>query len=131
MRKEDKKLLLQDLCGRLPYRTKIQGYNSSRMETVTGRMSQIDIDSELVEIHEPECEKFRWAAVSTWAELDSIKPYLRPMESITEKEREEEANTVMMYLGDFFNSRYLDYHNLIKKGLALAAPEGMYDLSEL
>lgn len=32
---------------------------------------------------------------------------------------------------DFFDSRHIDYRNLIGKGLAIPAPEGMYELSPL
>ncbi len=65
--------------------------------------------------------------------LSEVKPYLRPMESMTEDEKkilsdihwnafEHHWNYV-----DFCNKHHLDYRGLIQKGLALPAPDGMYD----
>ena len=70
-----------------------------------------------------------------------IKPYLRPMSSMTEDEIKEFiliADTVL-WLGDkrstcilslkqmdWLNAHHFDYRGLIPKGLALEAPEGMY-----
>ena len=86
---------------------------------------------------------------------DYPKPYLRPMSSMTEKEKEEMHNVLspngtaiytnegismpMNHFGEFvpytfmgqiikwFNKHNLDYNGLIEKGLALEAPEGMYE----
>lgn len=62
-----------------------------------------------------------------------FKPYLRPMDSMTEEEKkilsdihwnafEHHWNYV-----DFCNKHHLDYRGLIPKGLALPATDGMYD----
>ena len=81
-------------------------------------------------------------------EIEYIKPYLRPMESMTEKERGEYnlfifdyeyddywkpgeykdavEVEVMSELIDWLNAHYFDSNNLIGRGLALPAPEGMY-----
>jgi hypothetical protein len=77
--------------------------------------------------------------------LETVKPYLRPMSSMTEEEKEEYKTisiwgevreskvhytdicpTIEGY--DWLNAHHFDYRNLIKKGLALQAPEGMYSL---
>lgn len=75
-----------------------------------------------------------------------IKPYLRPMSSMTEKEKTEldkAYDTLLENLKsgvsgfnadaeatafdvDFYNSHHFDFRGLIEKGLALEAPEGMY-----
>lgn len=84
-------------------------------------------------------------------DIADVKPYLRPMEDMTE----EECDMVEVILGDenifdfmrngdiilkegkftqamlsrlydYFNSIHVDYRGLIPKGLALVAREGMY-----
>lgn len=67
----------------------------------------------------------------------TIKPYLRPMSSMTEEEVFEylsacdkdykDSLTTPRHPGvDWLNSHHFDYSGLIEKGLALEAPEGMY-----
>ena len=85
-------------------------------------------------------------------QICDIKPYLRPMSSMTEKEREQLyfaidfygkidkdgdidasnhefifSETCMDYV-DWLNAHHFDYRGLIEKGLTLEAPEGMYKL---
>ena len=66
-----------------------------------------------------------------------LKPYLRPMLSMTEEEKEEYNKTENLSLFDlhhyptiksfdWLNAHHFDYRGLIEKGLALEAPEGMY-----
>jgi len=73
-----------------------------------------------------------------------IKPYLRPMSSMTEEEKKEYNSVVFKhefyngdeenilyyedfdYLMDWLNAHHFDYRGLIEKGLAIEAPEGMY-----
>ncbi len=64
------------------------------------------------------------------------KPYLRPMSSMTEEEKKKVYYFVESHkfgncsrsgaISDYLNSIHIDYRNLIEKGLALEAPEGMY-----
>ena len=68
----------------------------------------------------------------------TIKPYLRPMSSMTEAEKEEyrnECNKVLSMpfkingpypIVDWLNAHHFDHRGLIEKGLALEALEGMY-----
>jgi len=64
-------------------------------------------------------------------EIDEIKPYLRPMSSMTEEEHKEYEQ----WLPDGFNintvnwllENHFDFMGLIPKGLALEAPNGMYN----
>lgn len=72
--------------------------------------------------------------------LVTVKPYLRPMSSMTEEEDTEwqlykdkiaescdellEKRIAELY--DWFCKKHLDYRGLIPMGLALEAPEGMY-----
>ena len=60
----------------------------------------------------------------------TVKPYLRPMSSMTENENKE----LFQLMGggtdirriDFYISHHLDFRGLIETGLALEAPKGMY-----
>ena len=136
MKQEDKQLLLKDLCARIPYRTFVclnpGAYNKPETCILTG------IHGEKVHLN-VDSDPFR---------INSIKPYLRPMSSMTEEERlyfhrnsgkvqilvdEEKLITKPFYgytihLFDWLNAHHFDYHNLIGKGLAIEAPEGMYKL---
>ena len=56
-----------------------------------------------------------------------IRPYLRPMYSMTEEEKKELSNYEnSVQRTDFFYSHHIDCRFMIEKGLALEAPEGMY-----
>ena len=127
MTQENKELLLKDLCARLPYGVKVQPSGSASPHRFVG------YDKSLVRIDTD--QKF---------ELENIKPYLRPMSSMTEEEKEEikllfskftdefgkrvlvvRQNKMVLYQ-DWLNSHHFDYRGLIEKGLALEASEGMY-----
>lgn len=104
MTQEEKELLLRDLCARLPYGVKVK--SSRRREPVT-----LSLD------------------VMTDFHLGcSVKPYLRPMTSMTEEESEEFSNMEIVGYSnyDWLNAHHFDYRGLIEKGLALEAPEEMY-----
>jgi hypothetical protein len=66
--------------------------------------------------------------------LEDVKPYLRPMESMTEEEKTYQMKLIrdikhganIDKLEDFYHSHYFDYRGLIPMGLALPAKEGMY-----
>ena len=70
------------------------------------------------------------------AEVEHTKPYLRPMSSMTEEERDEymkiDCGLNRYYWGhteriiDWLNEHHFDYRGLIEKGLALEAPADMY-----
>lgn len=125
MTQEEKQLLLQDICARLPYGVKatttangwrdvyvVSGYNDDR----------IYLDCPVYDEGDDE-----------WL-VESVKPYLRPMSSMTEEEKEEYNiivdalfDTGISYLNDWLNSHHFDYRGLIPKGLAIEATEGMYN----
>lgn len=108
MKKEDKELLLKDLCARLPYGVKID-------KVLYGATT----------LHERDIESFRNGFV------DILKPYLRPMSAITDEEYNEYLRMIheenSYTINDYLNSIHVDYRGLIEKGLALVAPEGMYN----
>lgn len=110
MTQEDKKLLLKDLCARLPYGVKIMfRHNGFRW----------DWEQTLEDIRL--CDNGEYA-INGWG-IHGIKPYLRPMSSMTEEE-DIYYNTVFTTLKcwektDWLNSHYFDYRELIEKGLAI------------
>ena len=134
MTQEEKQLLLKDLCGRLPYGVnglvtfhKTMGENSTFNSVIDGKLY----------------DRFANLQDSWYDNIPSIKPYLRPMSSMTDEERDEfrtlggimshnvqndtwaiSAFTPEAY--DWLNAHHFDYRGLIPMGLALEAPEGMY-----
>lgn len=115
MTQEDKQLLLQDLCTRLPYGVKCRYQHAQYVEngkiidiSMSGR---VNIDGHIKDI----CD---------------IKPYLFPLESMTEEQKEEhqdlikncydfDANENVFILQNFYNKNHLDNRGLIKKDLAI------------
>ena len=115
MTQEDKDLLLKDICARLPYNVKCCIYNFYRYECEDETIT-INNLSELIDTFSI-CE---------------IKPYLFPMSSMTEEQKEEmdlyyraifygdTIKFINQYI-DWFNKNHFDYRGLIEKGLALDA----------
>ena len=135
MTQEEKQLLLKDLCARLPYGVKIQVY----YEDIAGS-GYFDETVWSIDNDEPFHVNDRW--------IENIKPYLRPMSSMTEEEKhkllkfgavtylENEEVIDVSCVGferhadvqDYLNACHFDYRGLIDKGLALEASEGMYKI---
>jgi hypothetical protein len=120
MKQEDKELLLKDLSARLPYEVYAETVNELG-ETHINRISPENIN----------------LVFSGW--FKECKPYLRPMSSMTEEEKKE-LDAILVFNGatltcitgttqtfDWLNKKMFDYRGLIEKGLALEAPEGMYN----
>lgn len=112
MTKEDKQLFLKDLCGRLPY-----GVICDRL----GKhypLIEIDIKRELVYLLRDD----NYVPYSI-LRGDIIKPYLRPMSSMTEEENKKLDEIWLKHTivegADYLNSIHVDYRGLIKKGLAI------------
>ena len=140
MTQEEKSMLLKDLCARLPYLENwvqfegkdyiITGYGHGRVSLLPSPFS---------------------SAVGPCPLIEEVKPYLRPMSSMTEEEVKEiqkinwqfgKSKSGECYVGDaddgycsvsqmvdilgYLNEHHFDYRGLIEKGLALEAPEGMY-----
>lgn len=125
-KKEKQQLLLKDLCARLPY-----GVRVNIIEDAGGA----EIDDELTT--STISHSFMW----------TVKPYLRPMSSMTEEEKEvfddfcvvnefvwkgdtEKGypnQAIIMSDGiDWLLEHHFDFRGLIEKGLALEAPKDMY-----
>ena len=133
MTKEKRQLLLKDLCGRLPHGVILrneegfEGHLNSINQTIFGTELGVNVT----------------ATKRVDFQLDTVKPYLRPMSSMTEEERKEfnklmslvEERCINAYgkggytlafteLNDWLNEHHFDYRGLIEKGLALEAKRG-------
>jgi hypothetical protein len=113
MKQEDKQLLLQDLCARLPY-----GLICDRLDKCYP-LVDIDIKRELVYLLRDD----NYVPYSI-LRGDIIKPYLRSLSSMTEEERQEYGLVLCGELSinqfDWLNAHRFDYRGLIEKGLAIA-----------
>ena len=144
MKQEDKELLLKDLCARLPYGVKVENtsFSEPQIHTLFGRVS--DDEFLMLETYKSVGgEDYRRVTddVHYTGYLENIKPYLRPMSSMTEGEILEfiRIGDSILRIGekksicilslkqmDWLNAHHFDYRGLIEKGLALEAPEDMY-----
>jgi len=159
MTQEDKQLLLKDLCARLYYVVKaLETYYEEVVELICICPRTHNIEAEIL-------SRIGKDNSLTIQNIQFFKPYLRPMSSITEKERIEfsklldkrycdidweghistsyciEISSVYtddengtkcpsefsMDAVDWLNAHHFDYRGLIEKGLAIEAPEGMYN----
>ena len=115
MTQEEKELLLKDLCCRLPYGVFVEydyGDGVKRATKFHGNYLYLMMMGSL-----------QWK---------DFKPYLRPISSMTEEEKAElfqlMGNGTDIQRVDFYNAHNFDYRGLIPMGLALEAPEGMYNV---
>ena len=124
MTQKDKDLLLKDLCARLPYKVKFK--YEDRPE-VCGILS-------ITPIYENGNVVYfdRYVNEPKKCSIYDVKPYLFPMTSMTEEQRNEYhelANGMFgtgvlinfEFLEDFFHKNHLDYRGLIPMGLAIDA----------
>lgn len=123
MTPEEKQLLLKDLCARLSYETWVQyegkewlvtGYGHGRVSLLPSAFSSVGVSCPLVE---------------------EVRPYLRPMSSMTDEERKYYNQLSLLVADgdgnvyeeiDWLNANHFDYRGLIPMGLALEVPDDMY-----
>lgn len=127
MTQEGKELLIKDLCGRLPYNCVV-----SIAEGGIGGIQWTDVTLNPYLLHQI-TEENAW---------EYVKPYLRPMSSMTEEERREynalyyqapiqrsngnayrDTKMVESLHIDWLNKNMFDHRDLISKGLALIKRE--------
>ena len=114
---EEKELLLIDLSGRLPYGTFIREYHDNGKIKRKKRM--LDANA------------YAWFKNGV-----KVKPYLRPMSSMTAEEKTMyirlRAHAAPFAIVDWLNKNHFDHRtnmegeHLIEIGLAIKAPEDMY-----
>lgn len=154
MIQEEKQLLLQDLCARLPYETRVRyTFAFAGAACITGYSDEVILSFDKL-------QDFSLSNVGyETRRVVNILPYLRPMSSMTEAElnecvqqsgiRDVECphwhdlpkekqfderlkHSMNMFLVDsrtidWLNKKMFDYRGLITMGLALKAPENMYN----
>ena len=121
---EEKNDLLIALCSYYPYgvMVEVEGYGKSKLKGIDNGIVSTD--------------------KGTNYPLRMVKPYLRPMDSMNSMEIlcyqnmstywfDEDKFQDAWDIEDWLNDSFLDYRDLISKGLALAAPEGMYNIEGL
>ena len=159
MTQEDKELLLKDLCPRLPYEVQC---HIKHIYHLSNWVDEGDViltgfrQNEFTKETEPLFRNPNGRNLKIVFPFDSIKPYLRPMSSMTQEEIDEydaeldkdmnivmngaldkdrhitsdgkhfSKNFVAHFGNDWLNSHHFDFRGLIEKGLAIEAPEDMY-----
>ena len=149
---EDAKILFKDLCAKYPYGIRGQVYlkvprvidwhlvdKESVVEVkllgIQGEsliVSAVDENGSVVDLDSCSFEDIRKYGTVESYEITcfNFKPYLRSMDDMTDEESEEFSNMgIIGYQNyDWLNAHYFDYRDLIKKGLAIKAPKGMYKI---
>ena len=132
--KEDKELLLKDLCSRLPYGVKVgTADNDGSLENVWDMLWYNTFTEDLKLTHSIEdADKI--------VDISETKPYLFPLSSMTEEQKyicpigvgnletfiEKESwaylelsfDSILRFI-DWLNKNHFDYRGLIEKGLAI------------
>ena len=136
MTQEDKSLLLKDLCARLPYGLKVKCEKYSFPVTI---------------LYGGNIDEVKFIETGGIENIYAIKPYLRPLSSMTEEQKKEISKRYnlhtyyglyieitnhsegywdddnscnlqdYLWLVDWFNKNHFDYRGLIEKGLAIDA----------
>ena len=143
MKPKAKELLLQDLCGRLPYGVKcLVNYTFCNETTDYEDVKSSTVDT-LIAINQ-QTENYFFDSLCEWFDVDEFKPYLFPMSSMTEEQKKEYYHIVnyissddtktwmegefiyvdttqFLRLINFYHRNHLDYRGLINGGLAIDA----------
>ena len=154
MEKEEKLLLFKDLSARLSYHVRVKVW----LKDGTTEEGALDLEHNYGDV-------LRDAFY--YKEIVDIKPYIRPMSSMTEEEEIKLYQIAGFYylsnnellkdewrqfssalsenklflpypiwgddlqkVFDWLNAHHFDYRGLIERGLALEAPEDMYNLNK-
>lgn len=118
MTQENKELLLKDLCARLPYHIRVKVW----LKDGTTEEGTLDLEHNYGDV-------LRDAFY--YNKIVKIKPYLFPMSSMTETQKNEYQYITERWMYDssysisdsidWLNKNHFDYRGLIEKSLALDA----------
>ena len=138
MTREQKDLLLKDLCARIPYGVKVSSkipINQNGYKDVIGKVTSVHYDNSIVQVE-------GFDVIADYSPHFEIKPYLFPLSSMTEEQKKElnklsekecyiiedvvnnptPSNVgfpvVVHYMVDWCNKNHFDYRGLIPMGLA-------------
>lgn len=141
MTKEEKEILFKDLSARIPYHVYVKVW----LKDGTTEEGPLDLKHNYADV---------LRSAFYYNKIVDIKPYLRPMSSMTRQECTQlnvllpryfivtpERITCLEHINggiinfevldiiiDFYNSHHLDWRGLIPKCLALEAPKDMYNI---
>ena len=135
MTQEEKDLLLNDLCARLPFGVIVRhadplidndGNETSEFWYKRGYLCDItsldDMTTTIIESEGSDEEGYEHICF-----LEKTVPYLRPMSSMTKEEHKEYEQWLpdgyCIDTFDWLNAHHFDYRGLIKKGLAIEVTE--------
>lgn len=151
MTEEEKLLVSKDLSARLPYGVKMKVTLDLSYDTSYDSVEQhcdfdatlyaINIDGDPTDIliyHEDdETANYLNEQFTECPDiLENFVPYFRPIVTMTKEEKTKYRKLCDTESGlyfntceslDYLNSIHVDYRNMIERGLALAAPDGLYD----
>ena len=131
MTQKDKEILIQDLCGRLPYGVKayIKNWSNLSRKYYEGVYIVKSIDPSLNSIL-ADSERSSVDVIVGYDDYE-IKPYLFPLSSMIEKQKKEYQYITERWMydssysisdsTDWLNKNHFDYRGLIEKGLAIDA----------
>ena len=131
MTKEENYKIFRDLCKRIPYGVKVcvKSGDYEFEETLVG------FESHLGKVAIPGATIYTDIDRIMWCyNQDMPKPFLRSMDKMTDEERKE-LDEVDWYetdegFDDWLHRHHFDTNLLIKDGLAIEAPNGMYEIKE-
>lgn len=116
MTREQKDLLIKDLCGRLSHGVKCKILETNEVK-ILGSI-QYDGENTLFDFWEDD-QKIQYGHQLY---LSEFKPYLLPISSMTEEQIKEYMTIPSGYRTiDWFNKNHFDYRCLIENGLAIDA----------
>ena len=139
MNKEEKELLLKVLCEMLPHKVRCNCVNGlGGGKTDKGVLKYIGNCNGVISNYYEDIPIDSGFVNNVFYPIENIKPYLRSITSMTKKEKKEydklrmsfykNAKDASLVLVDWLNEHHFDQRGLIEKGLALEAPEGMYEI---
>lgn len=116
MTQKEKELLLKDICARLPYGLKVKCEKYSFPVTI---------------LYGGNIDEVKFKETGGIENICTIKPYLFPLSSMTEEQKEEyqyiterwtyDSSYSISDSIDWLNKNHFDYRGLIEKGLAIDA----------
>ena len=90
MTQENKELLLKDICARLPYGIRCAGWLNITSDKDVDKVYPW-VDGELMDGITDSQVRIQ----GTWIKIEFVRPYLRPMTSMTDKEKKDLLNYVV------------------------------------
>ena len=133
MTQQDKELLLKDLPARLLCGVKVK-YESPEFDGCALNLESMDVYEDTVNIGTEyvHCKNYPMTD-----EEDNllVKPYLRSISNMNKVEEsyyllytfDMQDSSCAVKVIDWLNENHFDYRGLIGKGIALEAPDGMYN----